>query len=143
MPRTLALAAALLLAPALASAQAQWDQEKVTAIAEELAASLKDLRITLRTEPDQPPGRMHVAQYAAREDVRLLVNTTQRLAAALKEGEGQLETLPIYRRIVDIRRDAEENAKRGDAPAPTRERIEKSREILARLAPYYTDVAAQ
>ncbi len=148
MPRSTAalsgvLIVALLLAPGRAPAQAQWDQAKVTAIAEQFAASLNDLQITVRKDPTLPGGSMRAAQYQAREDLRQFVNTIERLAASLKAGEGQEETLPIYRRAEQHRRDAAEAARRADIPAATLEKIEKSRVILAQLAPYYADVAAQ
>jgi hypothetical protein len=137
------LASALVLASPRALAEPQWDQAKVSAIAQELAASLRDLEITVKKDPTLVGTPMRAAQYQAREDLRQLVNTIDRLAASLEAGEGREETLPIYRRAEQHRRDAAEAARRADIPGATQEKIEKSREILAQLAPYYADVAAQ
>jgi hypothetical protein len=134
---------ALSLAPERARAAGEWDQAKVTAIAAELAASLEDLEITVKKDPTLVGTPMRAAQYQAREDLRQLVNTIERLAASLKAGEGREETLPIYRRAEQHRRDAAEAARRADIPGPTQEKIEKARAILAQLTPYYADVAAQ
>jgi hypothetical protein len=72
-------------------------------------------------KPKETP--MRAAQYQAREDLRQRVNT-------------------IDRRAEQHQRDAAEAARRADIPGLTQE-IEKAREILAQLTPYYADVAAQ
>lgn len=81
----LGAAAALGLASTSASAEsATWDQEKVTAIAQELADAVKNLKDVVRQNPDQVSGPQRNAQYAAREDLRLLANTAKHLALQLE-----------------------------------------------------------
>lgn len=140
--KSLALCAALLLGWASGPASAEsesWDQQKVTAIAQELADAVKDLKDVVRQNPDQVSGSQRRAQYAAREDLRLLSNTTKHLALELEKGEGREATLPIYRRVQTLRRDAEEDGRKAMIQAPTMERISIAKEILARLAPYYAE----
>ena len=136
----MAAAAALGLASTSASAEsATWDQEKVTAIAQELAIAVKDLRGIVRQNPDQIGAPQRRAQYAAREDLRLLQNTAQHLAQALEVGEGREETFPVYRRLQALRRDAEEDGRKAMIQTSTMEKIAVAEEILARLGPYYAE----
>jgi leucyl-tRNA synthetase len=138
----LALGAAALLGLASPSATAEsatWDQAKVTAIAKELADAVKDLKDVVRQNPDQVSGPQRRAQYAAREDLRLLSNTTRHLAMELERGEGREATLPVYRRVQTLRRDAEEDGRKAMIQTSTMEKIAVAEEILARLAPYYAE----
>jgi hypothetical protein len=132
----LAAGLALCASPAFAQA-AQWDQQRVTQLATQLAAAVKDLRVEVRKSPDQPPGQSRRAQYQAREDLRLLQYTTQQLASSLAKGEDRDATAPIFQRIQTLRRDAAENGRKGMIPEATLAKIEKARELLDQISPYY------
>ncbi len=129
---------ALCASPAFAEA-AKWDQGRVTQLARQLAAATKDLRIEVQKNPDQPPGPSRRAQYQAREDLRLLQYTTQQLASSLAKGEDRDATAPIFQRIQTLRRDAAENGRKGMIPEATLAKIEKARELLDQVAPYYAE----
>ena len=127
---------ALAAPPALAEA-AKWDQQRVTALAKELAAAVKDLRVDVEKNPDQPPGPARRAQFQAREDLRLLQYTTRQLASSLAKGEGRDETAPIFQRIETLRRDAEENGRKAMIAEATLAKIAKAKDLLLQISPYY------
>lgn len=117
-----------------------WDQKAVTDIAVKLAKSLKDLNVTVKKNPDQPIGSpARKAQYQAREDVKMLVTVSQRLAGQLQAGDDMDATLPTYKRLRGLKRDAEDAGKRGNIPAPTLEKVASVQALLDQLAPYYEE----
>ena len=145
--RNLALARAALVAlslcliarGALAEAVA-WDQKAVTDIAVGLAKELRGLHVEVRRNPRVPATTTaRRAQFQAREDVRFLVSVSQRLASQLQAGEDKDATLPTYRRLQMIRRDAEQSARRIDIQKPILERVERARVLVDKLAPFYED----
>lgn len=142
----LAAGLALALAPAAGLADShemesqekvKWDQERVTSIAQELAEAMGELRDALREQPASLDPARQRAMYAAREDVRLLANSTRHLAARLEQGSGRLETYPIYKRIGMLRRSAEENGRKALIEDALMSRITRAGELLIRIAPYY------
>ena len=143
LARSAGLALIVSLALDAGNAQAQatpWDQKAVTAIAVKLAKGLKDLNVTVKKNPDQPigsPGRK--AQYEAREDIKMLVTVSQRLAAQLQAGDDMDATLSTYKRLRGLKRDAEDAGKRGNIPAPTLEKVGSVQALLDQLAPYYEE----
>jgi len=137
------LALALVAPAAQAQTPAAWDQKAVAALATKLATALKDLHVTVKKNPDKPagsPGRR--AQYQAREDVKLLVGTSQRLASQLHSGEDLDATLPTWKRLQSTLRDAQENGKRGQIPAPTLEKVVSVQALMDQIAPYYAEAMA-
>ena len=131
-------AVALLLLPAAGFADlAKWDQARVTQIAEELAAAMKDLRKEIRATPlSEDPTRQR-ARYEALEDLRIMTNSSKHLAAQLKEGKSRDQTFATWRRLGLLRREIEENARKSLIPDPIMEKILKAGELLIRLTPYY------
>jgi len=129
---------ALAASPALAEA-AKWDQQRVTRLATQLAAAVKDLRVEVERNPDQPPGLARRAQYQAREDLRLLQYTTRQLASSLAKGEDRDATAPIFQRVETLRRDAEENGRKGMIPEATLNKIAKAQDLLLQISPYYKE----
>jgi len=117
-----------------------WDQKTVTAIAEKLAQELRGLSVTVRRSPQLPTGSSgRRAQFQARENVRLLVWVSARLASQLQAGDDKDATLPTYRRLQMTRRDAEQSARRIDIPTATLERIVKAQDLVDQLSPFYED----
>jgi hypothetical protein len=145
LARTAGLALLLAMPASGAFAQsAPWDQKAVTAIAVKLEASIRDLHHTVRRNPDQPVGSpMRRAQFQARESLRLLVSTSQRLASQLRAGEDLDATLPTFRRLQMLRRDAERAGRRGNIPAPTLERVATVQSLIDQLVPFYGQAAAE
>ena len=81
----------LLLLPTAALGElAKWDQARVTQIAEELAAAMKDLRQEIQAAPAITDPTRQRARYEALEDVRIMTNSSTHLASELKAGKGRL-----------------------------------------------------
>ncbi len=143
MGASLALLLSVFASGAFAQAAA-WDQKAVTAIATKLEAALRDLQITVRQNPQTQLGSsQRRAQFTARESLRLLVSTSQRLASQLRAGEDLDATLPTYRRLQMLRRDAERAARRADIQAPTIERIASAQALIDQLMPFYGTAATE
>jgi hypothetical protein len=139
---SLALVLSVFASSAVAESTA-WDQKAVTAVAVKLAKAVKDLNLTVRKSPEATLGSpQRRAQYQARESLKLLVGTSQRLALQLQAGEDKDATLPTYRRLQLIHRDAEEDGKKAHIAAPTLETIASTQALLEQLAPYYEDPPA-
>ena len=128
-----------LVATASWAAPGSWNQEHATKVAGELATAIGEVTTALgKLTPPSPgqPGRR--AFHSARDDARILKNSTRRLSAALTAGEGYDETFGTYRRIRSVRRDAAENLRRvGTIPNDVLAKIDKCRDLLFQLAGYY------
>jgi hypothetical protein len=137
---TLFLAVALVGASAAHGAElATWDQEKVTAIAGDLAQAAQELRDALRREPTPTiggrPGRR--AFFALREEVHVLASASRRLHNALGEGAGLDETYPTYRRLLVTARRGERELRRVGLGEPVSGKIEATADAIRRIRPYY------
>ncbi len=128
---------AVWLIPAAGSAQAKWDQQRVTAYAVELETAAEALRQAMLEEPAIISLAQQRAYYEAREDVRLIRNSAGHLAKRLKEGKGRDETYPIFRRIDSLRRDAEENGRKAEFSDDTMEQVFAVGSALIKIGPYY------
>ena len=138
----LALSLSMLASSALAQAAA-WDQKAVTAIAVKLETAVRDLNLTVRRNPQATVGSpQRRAQFQARESLRLLVSTSQRLASQLRAGEDLDATLPTFRRLQMLRRDAERAGRRANIPGPTLERVVSTQALIDQLMPFYGQAAA-
>ena len=134
----LALLLPLFGSSAHAQAAAPWDQKQVTAIAVQLERALRDLRVTVRRNPQVSATTLQRrTQFEARESLRFLVTTSQRLASQLQAGEGLDATLPTFRRLMMFRRDAERAGRRANIQAPTLERIVAAQTLIDQLMPFY------
>jgi hypothetical protein len=117
-----------------------WNQRAVTAIAAKLAKSVMDVHCEVKKDPSAQLGSpTRRAQYQAREDLKLLVNVSKRLAAQLAAGEDRDATLPTFTRLQMIRRDAEETGRKAHILAPDLEKVASAQALLDQLAPYYED----
>ena len=128
----------LLLLPAVTLAElAEWDQERVTQIAEEFAGSMKALRKEMQSAPPVTDPARQRAMYVALDDIRIMTNSSTLLANKLKAGEGRQETFAQWRRLDMVRRDFEENARKADIENAIMGKIITAGELLIRLTPYY------
>lgn len=135
-----ALASLLVLAAPATLAETAWDQKTVTDIAVKLAKSMKDLNLTVKKNPQAQVGSpQRRAQYNARESLRLLVNVSGRLASQLQAGEDKDATISTYKRMQLLRREAEDEGRKGQIPAPTLEKVVSMQAVMDQLAPYYED----
>jgi len=132
-----AAVALLLLATAAFSQLATWDQERVTQIAEEFAAAMKNLRAEMQAAPRITDPARQRALSVALDDVRIITNTSTLFANKLKAGEGREETFAQWRRLDMLRRDFEENARKADIEDTIMDEVLTAGELLIRLTPYY------
>jgi hypothetical protein len=141
------LGLALLLSLLASSALAQttpWDQKAVTTIAMKLERALRDLRFSVRRNPEATKGS-HVrrAQFQARETLRLLVSASQRLSSQLQAGEDLDATLPTFRRLQMLRRDAERFGRRANMPTATLDQVVNAQALSDQLAAFYGKAATE
>ena len=118
-----------------------WDQQAVSAMASELAESLKGIESALRNEPGKmmPTGDRR-SRYAVEQDMRRLRREGTHLANQLAAGKGMEETLNIFLKIQELAYQAAENGKRAALTAPTLDRVAQARTHLTKIAPYYGEI---
>ena len=129
---------------AASAGEKEWNQEEVTAIAKELASSVSDLRAAFRRQGsptrEQMQGRAH---HQMVDDLRLIRNETAHLARQLEAGKGRDETLPIFRRLGMLVRNAQAVAPRLFLQQPVMEKIAAARKFWDQLRPYYPADASE
>jgi hypothetical protein len=135
-----ALAVALVAwAPSASFAQlADWDQERVTAIAKEFAEAAQGVQDAFRKEPSQNIGSgQSRSYYRLQQLVRRIKTEARHLASQLENGKGHEETLPIYQNLMEEVRDAREDARRTFTSSFVLDKVAVANDALRRLAPYY------
>lgn len=138
--RRLAVLAAMLLwvAPAVAQQAGTWNQAKATEIAKQLADATSNLENAVRKLPPPPVGPQRKAYYDAAQTLRRLEMETKILARELADGKGLEETLPVYKQIGMLRRDAAESGRSaGMIPDDILAKVDKSRDLVLQLSGYY------
>lgn len=134
-----AAAAAFLLTAGAASAElAQWDQERVAKYGAELAVATQELREALDSVGIQNFAQQN-AMYQVKDTVEILHRTAGGLAEALKNGKGREETMPRYRRLKSLQRDAQEEGRSADIPESVFAKVFAAGNALIKLAPYYEE----
>ena len=133
----------VLLGPSAALAgaaePAAWNQERVSALATELAIAVRGLRNNAR---HHAPLSTRVvgsgaAWYRLLDDLRRIERVTAFLAAELQAGRGRDETQPVFEWIERLRRRAEEEVRRMDVPTAARNQMAAARIVLQQLSIYY------
>ena len=146
MPRArlYALGFALTLAataanPARAEVAATWDQERVTALAEDLAAkSSKVYDAVYRIQLGSTVGSGQAWDYQRlRDRVRLTKNEARQLARQLANGKGHDETIHTYERLTLLSRDVNEIANRMFLDEATLGTVAAAGDALRQITPYY------
>lgn len=136
---TLALALGALVSGAAVPAHAElqkWDAAKVTALAGQLQTATRDLYDTFYKQPKVGAGQSR-PYYRLKQDVRHLRSEAKALAAALEQGAGQAETLPIYEDLMQVVRRAREEAQHVFTTRDVEEKASAVRALLNQLSPYY------
>jgi hypothetical protein len=134
------LAPALLAAPDARAELATWNQEKVTAIAEEISHAAQALRGALRRQPPSTlgqPGRR--AFWALRDEMQVIVSSSRRLHDALSQGETMEETYPVYRRLLRTARRADRETRQIGLGKPVPGKIDAIADAIRRIRPYYEE----
>ena len=123
---------------------AQWDQERVTALAAELSAACDALYDTFVKEPVQGRGSANARDYyQLRQVIRRLKGEAKHLSASLAAGEGYDETLPIYESLMSMVRDARELSQRIFTSNYVLDKAAAAGDVLRRIAPYYDPKALE
>jgi hypothetical protein len=132
-------AAAFLLTAAAASAElARWEQERVARYAAELKLATADLKKAIDGVGIQNLAQAN-AMYQIKDTVEMLDTAANGLDHALKKGQGRDETMPRYKRVESLRRDAEEEGRSADIPDAVFERVFAVGAALLKLRPYYVE----
>ncbi len=127
-----------LVAPGPAGA-AEWNQEEVTAVAQQLEEATRELYDSFYRQPTQTIGSGQARAYLElKQQLRRVRQESRHLAASLTKDEGHDETLPIYRNLMEEVRDAQETARRVFSTGPVIEKANLVREALEKLSTYYT-----
>jgi hypothetical protein len=116
-----------------------WDQAKVTLLAEQVADSANQVyRSILRTRTGANIGSGQARNYLQLKDTaRLARNESRHLAKALQNGKGEAETFYVWQRLMSVVRDTRELARRMFIEAPTQEKMAHAGKLLADLAHFY------
>jgi hypothetical protein len=115
---------------------ARWDQDRVTKYAEELVTATNELEQSLKKVGIQNIANAN-ARYQVQDTVKILHTASRGLAKALGNGEGRDETMPRFKRLETLRRDAEVEGRRADIPEQVFEKVFSVGSALQRLRPYY------
>ena len=139
----LAIALALLCPASGRAALAAWDQAKVAALAKQLNQAADDLYSTFYKQPAPQ------AAAGQSDDYRRLKQTMRRIQAEAREldravakGDGREDTADIYDNLMQLVRDARENARRVFTTKDVQDRASAMRQLLNQIAPYYDPDAA-
>jgi hypothetical protein len=132
-----ALAFAFAAPPARAQAT-PWDQERVTALAVELADVIAELQVEFRREarPHIASGQAR-ARHRFRDSLRVLRTESRALASELEDGAGLEETQPIVRRAGVVIRDLREEGRRMSWMDPVARLAQRAEELIGQIAPFY------
>lgn len=115
-----------------------WDQEAVSALAQQLADGVKGIRNAFRNEPSATIASAEArARYELQDILRRLEGETRYLAKQLAEGRGHDETLPVFETLLMLVRDAQDEGRRIYLQTEVRKRVVAARVHLAQLDPYY------
>ena len=121
-----------------AAAQAKpWNQEVTTALAGELEDAVSGLREAVRQSPNMQYPTQRRPLYKILDNLRMIEQSATSLHASLKGGAGMEETLQTYQRLQQIRRDTEYLAQQVEITAFTKPKLDKARDVLGKLEPYY------
>jgi hypothetical protein len=135
-----AATAAFLISAGAAGAEqlAAWDQARVTKYGKELTVATDNLRRALDAVGIQNIAQQN-AMFQVKDTVRLLDTAAGGLASSLEAGKGREETLPRYKRLQVLRRDAEREGRSADIPEAVFEKVFAVGNALIKLRPYYEE----
>jgi hypothetical protein len=121
------------------AARLEWDQERVTRLANELSESLGDVYGRARAVDPPLVGTSRKAFFRALDDLRVLKSSVRHLTRRLQAGAGYDETLPVYQRIQMLRRSAADEGRRsaGALPADVLELVAQAGVQLDQLSAFY------
>ena len=136
---SVALAFAACLSIPAGADLAQWDQARVTGIAQQLAAACEAWEKAVREQP----GGGELGSGDARDFLvmqqrsRFLREQSASLARHLQDGKGHDQTVHSYQALKEGADDTEEAAQRASLAEPTLDAWAKVSDLLRQIAPYY------
>jgi hypothetical protein len=134
----LLLPVAALVLPAVLSASAaelKWNQERVTALAQDLIEPLAALRADLKSRP--PVTGKEEARTVVMNDVDRLELRARELAQRLASGAGRVETVALFREVETLQSQAMKHAREYPAPFDMHVYIDRTQSTTIQLARYY------
>ena len=135
--RLVAAAAAFVFTAGAASAElATWDQKRVAKYGKELTVATSELRKAFDAIGIQNQAQQN-AMYQVKDTVKMLDTAAGGLSEALDAGKGRDETMPRYKRVEALRRDAELEGRSADIPDAVFEKVIDVGSALIKLRPYY------
>jgi len=116
-----------------------WDQAAIGSLADKLQHQADGLRKEARNRPPEPVGSGQTEGLERYQNtLRSMESEARRLKLEVEAGKGRDDTLNIFKRIDELRRDADEEARRLFLPKATIDSIQASRATLEELRLYYT-----
>lgn len=117
---------------------ATWDQTRVTAIAQQLAAACDAWEQSVREQPGGGLGSGEAeSEFGIGTKARLLREQSKSLAAHLAAGKGHDETRNFYRSLKEMIDDTEVLARQSELDGPTMDAWSKVADLQRQIAPYY------
>jgi hypothetical protein len=117
--------------------QANWNQERVQALAEDFERAIAALLAKARIEKREVSGDASATEYLIVEDLRLLHRHARRYAHTLASGRGRVESMPLFLRMMEIVRTTRSRAVASDLLVNSQTEIGAARAILGEIASYY------
>jgi hypothetical protein len=115
----------------------KWDQARVTKYAVDLDDAVENAVQQMRKNPIQVAAGQRTSWYDLKEDLRLISNSSEKLRQDLQGGATAEETRATFDRLGSLRRDAEEDGRKSEIPAPVMDALVKAGSIHNLMQPYY------
>ena len=134
----LPLVAFALSAVSLASAaELEWNQERVSALAQDLVKHIEVIRADLESRPSVPEEA--AARATVMNDVERLALRAKELAERLAGGAGRDETAALFREVETLGKQAADDTREYPAQFEVHAHIEQAQRDTAQLARYYRE----
>jgi hypothetical protein len=131
------LAASLLLATAVGAA-AEWDQAKVTSLANSLVGATSDLYDAFFKQPKVTGTPVQARNYdRLKREIRHIKQAARGLAGDLERGENREQTQHAYESVISSVNWARERARSVLITQDVTEKADVARKILAEIGAYY------
>lgn len=136
-----ALVCTILSASSAGSALAQsakWDQVKVSALSSELVQAVTNLQNSLENSAQAMNPETQETVFQVADALGLIEFEAARLNMQIRKGKGMRETLPTFKRLQQLHREAQEDvAGQLQVSAFLAPSLAKAKAALTQLAAYY------
>jgi hypothetical protein len=117
------------------AAELEWNQERVTALAQQLVGPLEKLKADLESRPPVPEKKQ--AHSVVANDLEHLNPRARELAQRLASGAGRAETVALFREIETLHGQVAKHSQEYRAPFDMHVHIDQAQRTLIQLARYY------